>query len=325
MIKNNINNLLYVGMTVKSLSQRFKEHVRTALHYDGSWESKLYKAMQKYGVDNFFIELLEDFPDRNDRNSLGEMEKLYIGQLDTVNNGYNISLGGNGGAIYNNLSQDQQDEIREKIKLKAIGRNRGIKQSPEFIEKRSKAHTHWYQCLVDGDIVLGRKNIHHHIKYWIRIDSPNSQLGVDVLRMYQEEWEIAKRNAVEKMADTQVKRRLSDRRRWLEDNACLVNFVVAHWQMGYSKEDTITKFQITSSQYQLIYKYVIRSLGIKREVLPQTRYGGVNRRAVMNLDTGEVFNSVAEANKRYCCTTIADCCRGRQESAAGYKWRYCNG
>ena len=51
-IKNCINNLLYIGSTTRNLEDRFKEHKRDIIKYPNF---KLYKAMEEYNADNFYI------------------------------------------------------------------------------------------------------------------------------------------------------------------------------------------------------------------------------------------------------------------------------
>ena len=51
-IVNDIDQLIYVGSTIKSLSQRFSDHKYDAKRYP---ERKLYKHFSKYGIDHFKI------------------------------------------------------------------------------------------------------------------------------------------------------------------------------------------------------------------------------------------------------------------------------
>ena len=48
------------------------------------------------------------------------------------------------------------------------------------------------------------------------------------------------------------------------------------------------------------------------------------RKRVLNIDTGEVFESVKEAAKKYECTSgcITQCCSGKVKTAKGYHWKY---
>ena len=56
-IKNYINNLLYIGSTMRELGERFKEHKRDINKYP---TFKLYRAMQEFHPDNFYILLIEE-------------------------------------------------------------------------------------------------------------------------------------------------------------------------------------------------------------------------------------------------------------------------
>ena len=58
-IKNHCNNKVYVGQTTTSMKQRWNHHITSAKNnFEPSMV--LYKAMRKYGVENFYVELLED-------------------------------------------------------------------------------------------------------------------------------------------------------------------------------------------------------------------------------------------------------------------------
>ena len=50
-IINDINDKVYIGQTSYSLETRFKEHL-----YKVNLDRPLYRAMRKYGIDNFHIE-----------------------------------------------------------------------------------------------------------------------------------------------------------------------------------------------------------------------------------------------------------------------------
>lgn len=86
-IKNTINNYVYVGQTTRSIEIRWKEHLR---HCNQEHKQILGRAMTKYGKDNFFIEQLEECND----SLLDEREKYWITYFDSYNNGYNATQGG---------------------------------------------------------------------------------------------------------------------------------------------------------------------------------------------------------------------------------------
>ena len=57
-IKNNVNNMMYIGSTIRTLETRMKQHIRDMAKYTNF---KLYKAMNQFKADNFYINLLEEF------------------------------------------------------------------------------------------------------------------------------------------------------------------------------------------------------------------------------------------------------------------------
>ena len=91
-ITNDINNKVYIGLTVNTLEYRFKQH-----KYDSKkGDKKLYKDMRKYGFEHFHIEELEKCVN----NQLGVRERFWISYYDSFYNGYNDSFGGEGHLTY---------------------------------------------------------------------------------------------------------------------------------------------------------------------------------------------------------------------------------
>lgn len=95
-ITNTTNNKQYVGKTENSVIERFAEH-KHSINTDRDKERPLYRAMRKYGVDNFICKQLEECPSIE----LNEREQYWIEKLDTFYHGYNCTLGGDGGVLYN--------------------------------------------------------------------------------------------------------------------------------------------------------------------------------------------------------------------------------
>ena len=92
-ITNLINSKQYVGKTTYSIEKRWKEHCLDYQRAEVNQHRPLYNAMQKYGIDNFHIDILEEnIPEEQ----LNDKEKFWISKLDTYYNGYNATLGGDG-------------------------------------------------------------------------------------------------------------------------------------------------------------------------------------------------------------------------------------
>ena len=80
-ILNNIDDEIYVGSTTETLGQRMAKH-RAARKSKPQY--KLYKHMNELGVDNFYIELIENYP-CNDVYELRAREGYYIREIGTLN------------------------------------------------------------------------------------------------------------------------------------------------------------------------------------------------------------------------------------------------
>ena len=98
-IINKINGKSYIGKTEYSVKHRWKEHLRD-YRQKKNQSRALYRAMNKYGTENFeCIQLKET-------NNPNEDEVLYIQEYNTYHNGYNETLGGDG-AAYLELPEDE--------------------------------------------------------------------------------------------------------------------------------------------------------------------------------------------------------------------------
>ena len=90
-ITNCVNGKCYVGQTKQSLKKRWGQHkAEGKSQRDHHQFQSLYRAMKKYGVDNFTIECLQECKEEE----LDELEVYWIGRLDTYRNGYNMTIGG---------------------------------------------------------------------------------------------------------------------------------------------------------------------------------------------------------------------------------------
>lgn len=91
MIRNNINQKVYVGITERSVSRRWYEHTEVA----NSCGKFLHKAIKKHGKENFELIVLASCI--GDRNDLLDLEKKLIKQYNSfAPSGYNLTTGGDG-------------------------------------------------------------------------------------------------------------------------------------------------------------------------------------------------------------------------------------
>lgn len=145
-ITNTKTGKVYIGKTTKSLNDRLQGHINNA---DKGNNFKLSLAIRKYGKENFIIEPI-DFAET--REELNEKEIHYIGEYNSLEDGYNMTMGGEGGNTYINKSDEEMKVISGKIStaLRKNNRNRGQfvgpknsmygkHHTPETKEKMSKA------------------------------------------------------------------------------------------------------------------------------------------------------------------------------------------
>ncbi len=88
LIRNNVNDQVYVGSTVGNLSERLANH-KYDYKVNRCKSEKLSQAFADIGPQNFQIELLEEYP-CNSASELRKREEYFIKQYDSHNNGYNI-------------------------------------------------------------------------------------------------------------------------------------------------------------------------------------------------------------------------------------------
>lgn len=88
-IKNSKNEFIYIGQTIRNYKVRWQQHKQQAKER----KYALYNAFNKYGIDSFHPELIEDC----DNALLNKREQYWIRFYHTSvkENGYNITDGGN--------------------------------------------------------------------------------------------------------------------------------------------------------------------------------------------------------------------------------------
>lgn len=109
LIRNTVNNKVYIGKTTRTANIRVKEHFNPkARHGLYFW-----RAIEKYGKDAFLWEILATIDDEQELNRL---EVKYIQQYNSMNPkfGYNLRAGGIGGSL--------TDEAKARIGAASTGR-----------------------------------------------------------------------------------------------------------------------------------------------------------------------------------------------------------
>lgn len=116
-ITNKINNKVYVGKTLKTIEERWKEHTHDYLKRQNE-KRPLYSAMKKYGIENFYIEQLEETSEE----LVNEREVYWIETLGSFKYGYNATIGGDGKAY-----------LDRELLIKTYLETKNIKQTAKLL------------------------------------------------------------------------------------------------------------------------------------------------------------------------------------------------
>ena len=128
-ISNIHNNKKYVGQIVAWKGKnRLLEHYRQA-HYGYYPITKFRNALRKYSLEDFHAKTIDLAYSQEE---LNEKEKYWIKKYDSFNNGYNSTLGGDGGCAGYKHTEEAKKKIAEN--------NRKRKLSQESKNKIGKAN-----------------------------------------------------------------------------------------------------------------------------------------------------------------------------------------
>lgn len=94
-IRNNFNDKIYIGHTTQILCDRMKHHRSNSRPTTKQSSMRLYQAFREIGVENFYIELIENFP-CNSVEELRAREGYWIRHYQSFKPdvGYNYQIAG---------------------------------------------------------------------------------------------------------------------------------------------------------------------------------------------------------------------------------------
>ena len=150
-IENLINKKVYIGQTVNSFNERYCGSGEGIVRVINSQRCNehLYNSVNKYGVDNFKVSIIEKCKNEDE---LNEREIYYIGLYDSTDprKGYNFCEGGNGGR--RRISESQlYGNIVKRLKLKDSEK----KRLDALIKKVNRLNVDTFDFLEE----IGRKKI----------------------------------------------------------------------------------------------------------------------------------------------------------------------
>lgn len=116
---------MYIGQAV-NIPHRIRGHISSTFNENNnSYNQVIHQAIRKYGIENFSFSVLEYC----NREELDAKEKYYIQFYQSIENGYNVALGGEGGPCSNpEIELKRENTVEAKYGVKHLIHNEEIKQ-----------------------------------------------------------------------------------------------------------------------------------------------------------------------------------------------------
>ena len=142
----------YIGQTIEDRFEIRQEEHKTC---SKDTDSHFFRAKQKYGYEDFELEVVEkDIP----LDKLNEREIYWIAYYNTFEDGYNSTKGGEGGNTYAKRTKEQMEETRKKISEANKGSRNGNKgqyigeKNPMYGKRPHNARDYFIQNIETKEI-----------------------------------------------------------------------------------------------------------------------------------------------------------------------------
>jgi group I intron endonuclease len=171
LIDNTVNGKVYVGITSKTLKERWSSHVylaeQYAKHKNLKWRTRFINAIMSYGKESF---RMSQIADNLSRDEAANLEKIWIILLDSRNpdRGYNSTTGGDGGFNHSELTrqrmcisqqraiarrfEDSKYDNLSKSDKQLLARRRSGESVMDIagVKRGSKYQRVWVRCMILG-------------------------------------------------------------------------------------------------------------------------------------------------------------------------------
>ncbi len=109
-LTNIVTNKIYIGYTKMGIENRIHKHYTNAI---SGIETKLYYSIRKHGIDKFKYECIDT---SDSFYGIKHKEIHWIEYYDSYKKGYNMTTGGDGGDIINQLSPEKYQIFIDKMR-----------------------------------------------------------------------------------------------------------------------------------------------------------------------------------------------------------------
>ena len=186
-IRNSVDDDLYVGSSCQALSKRWQKHKDSLTTYKK--DRKLYSKMNELGVDNFYIELIEEYPCDN-------VEQLRRREGEIIREWKPILNKQIAGRTINEWREDNKEHIQEDKKNYYIQNkeklNEYYKEWYEENKEEQKQKRKEYKENNREKVLQQKREYHHKHKDRINEDKKqyyqdNKEYFLEKAKRYQEE------------------------------------------------------------------------------------------------------------------------------------------
>lgn len=192
-ITNLINQKVYIGQTIQSLTARWNQHIKNSRNTKNTLH--LYESIRKYGKELFKREIIDSAKTLDE---LNEKEIYWINFYNSLDpdKGYNNVEGGKANPMHNSrviekhLNKMRSEQVRAKIslsikklrdekgfsqetrnkisiKLKGNQHYKGKKRPQSAIDKTVKSHFKSVYCIdLDGNVVKEFQSVKDAAIWW---------------------------------------------------------------------------------------------------------------------------------------------------------------
>lgn len=307
-IENKINGKAYIGQSI-NIPRRWKEHQATAIHpnYEG-YNYPLYKAIRKYGLENFDFSVLEYCEPSN----LDEKEKFYIKKFQTFGEGYNQTAGGADGQHYSKINGDILAKIIDLLK------NSNLTQLEIADEFDLNFSTISY-------INTGKALRQDNIEYPIRNNAKPKKYCIDCGKeIYGESIRCNNCNFKYRRKDIPSKEKLFQLLTENKGNFTAVGKIfnksgnaVVKWCQSYDLPYHTTDYKI-KKQKQCIEDIKKKIVKVDKKTLEELeQYPSIYQGALSIIKEGKSLDTPHGIGVH-----ISDVCKGKRKTAYGYIWKY---
>ena len=306
---------VYIGITSRTASRRWK----CGKGYIGS---VFYKAIEKYGWENIKHEVL--YENLSQEEAI-KIEHDLIEHYDSTNSrkGYNIVPGGGLGIKGYRFTEEQKERLSKSHKglyteAQRIATEKrrgvpsplkGIKKSPEEVEKNRLAHIEWHRTHTISEETREKlRKAHGGKNHW----------------NYGRKYSIEQRKKLS-IAHIGLKSNNTRPVICLETKEIYESEKAATAVKGY-KKDAIgavcrgDKKTVRETHWMYVDDYNSAS---PEEINERLSHKGRCKK-VECIETREVFSSARKASEKIGCSkdAVAMCCRGLNRTCGGLHWRY---